>query len=77
MTPIVTIMIGRLDDWMKVLVERDDLAVHPDAPELGRASPPSSAPTGSSASAATGRGCSPRRTATASTGRSSSAATSA
>jgi transaldolase len=32
MTPIVTIMIGRLDDWMKVLVEREDLAVHPDAP---------------------------------------------
>ena len=32
MTPIVTIMVGRLDDWMKVLVERDDLAVHPDAP---------------------------------------------
>ncbi len=31
MSPIVTIMIGRLDDWMKVLVERDDLAVHPDA----------------------------------------------
>ncbi len=31
MAPIVTIMIGRLDDWMKVLVERDDLAVHPDA----------------------------------------------
>jgi transaldolase len=32
MSPIVTIMIGRLDDWMKVLVERDDLSVHPDAP---------------------------------------------
>ena len=32
MTPIATIMIGRLDDWMKVLVERDGLAVHPDAP---------------------------------------------
>jgi transaldolase len=31
MSPIVTIMIGRLDDWMKVLVERDDLSVHPDA----------------------------------------------
>lgn len=31
MTPICTIMIGRLDDWMKVLVERDDVAVHPDA----------------------------------------------
>lgn len=31
MSPIVTIMIGRLDDWMKVLVERDNLALHPDA----------------------------------------------
>jgi len=35
MTPIVTIMVGRLDDWMKVLVERDDLAVHPDATSWG------------------------------------------
>ncbi len=32
MSPIVTIMIGRLDDWMRVLIERDGLAVHPDAP---------------------------------------------
>jgi transaldolase len=32
MTPVVTMMIGRLDDWMKVLVERDDIALHPDAP---------------------------------------------
>jgi transaldolase len=32
MSPIVVLMIGRLDDWMKILVERDDLAVHPDAP---------------------------------------------
>ena len=32
MTPIVTIMVGRLDDWMKVVVERDDIAVEPDAP---------------------------------------------
>jgi transaldolase len=31
MTPIVTIMVGRLDDWMKVLVERDGIALHPDA----------------------------------------------
>lgn len=31
MIPICTIMIGRLDDWMKVLVERDDIALHPDA----------------------------------------------
>ena len=32
MTPICTIMVGRLDDWMKVVVDRDNLAVHPDAP---------------------------------------------
>jgi transaldolase len=31
LTPVCTIMIGRLDDWMRVLVERDDIAVHPDA----------------------------------------------
>lgn len=31
MSPVCTIMIGRLDDWMRVLVERDDLSVHPDA----------------------------------------------
>ena len=31
MSPIVVLMIGRLDDWMKVLVERDDIALHPDA----------------------------------------------
>lgn len=30
-TPVCTIMIGRLDDWMRVLVERDQIAVHPDA----------------------------------------------
>ncbi len=32
LTPIVVLMIGRLDDWMKVLVERDGLAVDPAAP---------------------------------------------
>jgi transaldolase len=31
MTPICTLMIGRLDDWVKVLVERDDIALDPDA----------------------------------------------
>ena len=31
MTPICTIMVGRLDDWMKVVVERDGLAVDPGA----------------------------------------------
>lgn len=30
-SPVCSLMIGRLDDWIKVLVERDDLAVHPDA----------------------------------------------
>lgn len=32
MTPICTLMIGRLDDWVKVLVERDDIALDPGAP---------------------------------------------
>jgi transaldolase len=31
MRPVCTIMVGRLDDWMRVIVERDGLAVHPDA----------------------------------------------
>jgi transaldolase len=30
-TPVCTLMIGRLDDWMKVLVERDGLAADPNA----------------------------------------------
>jgi len=33
MTPVCTIMVGRLDDWMKVLVDRDDLAVDPTVPD--------------------------------------------
>lgn len=32
MTPVCTLMVGRLDDWMKVLIERDAIAIHPDAP---------------------------------------------
>ncbi len=32
LTPMVVLMIGRLDDWMKALVERDGLAVDPAAP---------------------------------------------
>jgi transaldolase len=31
-TPIVVLMIGRLDDWMKALIEQDALAVDPAAP---------------------------------------------
>jgi transaldolase len=30
-SPVCSLMIGRLDDWVKVLVERDDVALHPDA----------------------------------------------
>ena len=29
--PVCTLMIGRLDDWLRVLAERDDIAVDPDA----------------------------------------------
>ena len=31
MTPVCSLMIGRLDDWMKVLVDRDSIALDPDA----------------------------------------------
>jgi transaldolase len=31
MSPVCTMMIGRLDDWMRVLVERDGVAIDPDA----------------------------------------------
>jgi len=31
MTPVCTLMVGRLDDWMRVIAERDGIAVHPDA----------------------------------------------
>ena len=30
-SPVCSLMVGRLDDWMKVLVERDDIALDPDA----------------------------------------------
>ncbi len=30
-SPVCSIMVGRLDDWVKVLVERDDIALDPDA----------------------------------------------
>ena len=30
-TPVCTIMVGRLDDWLRVIAERDGIAVHPDA----------------------------------------------
>jgi len=30
-SPVCSLMVGRLDDWVKVLVERDDIALDPDA----------------------------------------------
>jgi transaldolase len=30
-SPVCSLMIGRLDDWLKVLVERDDIALDPNA----------------------------------------------
>jgi transaldolase len=32
MSPVCTLMIGRLDDWMKAICERDDILVDPAAP---------------------------------------------
>ena len=32
MSPVCTVMIGRLDDWMKAIAERDDVAIEPAAP---------------------------------------------
>jgi len=31
MGPVITIMVGRLEDWLRVLVERDGTVVHPSA----------------------------------------------
>jgi transaldolase len=31
MSPVCTLMVGRLDDWMRVLADRDAVAIHPDA----------------------------------------------
>ncbi len=31
MSPVCTLMVGRLDDWMRVIADRDAVAIHPDA----------------------------------------------
>lgn len=31
MGPVITIMVGRIEDWLRVLVERDGIVVHPSA----------------------------------------------
>jgi transaldolase len=33
MSPVCTLMIGRLDDWMKAICERDGIAIDPAAPD--------------------------------------------
>jgi transaldolase len=30
-SPVCSLMVGRLDDWVKILVDRDGIALHPDA----------------------------------------------
>ncbi len=32
MSPVCTLMVGRLDDWMKAICERDDISVNPATP---------------------------------------------
>ena len=76
MSPVCTMMIGRLDDWMRVLVGTGRRGRSTPTRSTGPASRPSSGPSGSTGSGATGRGCSRRPTATGCTGRSWSAATS-
>ena len=38
MTPVCTIMIGRLDDWLKVVAKKDNIVLTP-ATSTGPASP--------------------------------------
>jgi hypothetical protein len=61
MTPMCTLMIGSLDDLVKVLVERDDIALDPSAASWAGIAVSKRA-YGTSASAATGRACWPRPT---------------
>ena len=58
MGPVVTLMMGRIEDWLHVLTERDGIVADPVAPCRGQVSRSSSGRTGCSASAAIGRGCS-------------------
>ena len=75
-SPVCSLMIGRLDDWMKVIVERDDIALDPDAANWAGIAVFKRAYRDLPGARATGPGCSPPPIATACTGPSSSAATS-
>ena len=70
MSPVCTLMIGRLDDWMKAVCERDDIAVDPAAPNWAGIAVFKRAAGDLPPSAASGRGCWRPPIATTSTGRS-------
>ena len=70
MSPVCTIMVGRLDDWMQVLAKRDGIVVDPGRRALGGDRLLQAAPTACSASAGIALACSRPPTATTSTGRS-------
>jgi len=72
MGPVCTIMVGRLDDWLKVVMEREGIASTPGISN-GPALRCSRRRTGHFASAGTESACSRRRFATTCTGVSSSA----
>ena len=74
-TPVCTIMMGRLDDWLEASRPRGSRSSH-QAPSTGPESRASNVRMRSTASADTAPGCSPLPIATICTGRSSSAATS-
>jgi len=76
MTPVCTIMIGRLDDWMQVVAKRDTIVVDPGALHWAGIAAMKKA-CELYRQKAIGPVCSPRPTGTTCTGRSSSAAISA
>ena len=69
MGPVVTLMMGRVEDWLRVVVDRDGLTIDPDAlPWSGVAV--FKRAYGEFRSEASGRACWARRSATTTTGRS-------
>ncbi len=69
MGPVITLMMGRLEDWLRVQTERDGIVADP-TPCRGQGWPSSSARLPSSPRAASGRGRSVPRSGTSCTGRS-------
>lgn len=67
MGPVCTIMVGRLDDWLKVLLEKREITIDPGLLEWAGVAV-SRRRTASSASVATGCGCFPQHSATICTG---------